>query len=148
SGSAEEIPGCRKQTHLRSMSKKRTPTYCLVVDASIARAASSVQSADPIGTACRDFLIAVRGVCHRMAWSQAIKAEWDKHQSLFAEGWLASMMDLKKLRPVKDEPWAELREAIEGHSDDKNLVGIMLKDAHLVEAALATDLRVASLDDN
>jgi hypothetical protein len=82
-----------------------------------------------------------------MAWSQAIKAEWDKHQSRFAAAWLVTMMNLKKLQPVQDEPLEEPRAAIEEHSHDENVVKIMLKDAHLVEAALATDLRLAALDE-
>ena len=129
------------------MSKKRARTYCLVVDASVARAAGTLKSRHPTGVRCRDFLMAVRGVCHRVAWSEAIKAEWDEHQSLFAGQWRVSMVDLGKLRPVKDEPSEELREAIEDHSKDQNVVAILLKDAHLIEAALATDSRLASLDD-
>lgn len=129
------------------MSKKKIRTCCLVIDASIAFAAGTLESRHPTGERCRDFLITVRGVCHRMAWSEAIKAEWDKHQSPFAAQWLVSMMNLQKLRPVKDELSEELRNAIEEHSEDQNVVAIMLKDAHLIEAALATDLRLAARDD-
>jgi hypothetical protein len=129
------------------MSTKRTKTCCLAIDASIAHAAGTLESSDPIATRCRDFLLAVRGICHRMAWSEAIKTEWDRHQSIFARQWLVSMMNLRKLRSVKDELLEELRAAIEVHSPDKNVIRIMLKDVHLIEAALATDLRIASLDD-
>jgi hypothetical protein len=83
-----------------------------------------------------------------MAWSPAIKAEWDEHQSRFATQWLVSMMQLKKLWDVKTQDIAELREAIDKHSIDPNVAPIMLKDVHLIEAALATDGRVASLDSN
>ena len=76
-----------------------------------------------------------------MAWNEAIKAEWDKHQSKEAAQWLVTMMNLKKLRPVKDERLDELREAIEEHSKDKNVVRIMFKDAHLVEADVHTALQ-------
>jgi hypothetical protein len=82
-----------------------------------------------------------------MAWSEKIKAEWDKHQSTFAGQWLVSMMAIQKLRTVRDEPVGELREAVQGHSSEEGVVAVMLKDVHLIEAALATDLRVASLDD-
>jgi hypothetical protein len=82
-----------------------------------------------------------------MAWSEAIQAEWDGHQGPFAGTWLVSMMTLQKLRPVRDEPVGELRETIQGHSKDEGVVAVMLKDVHLIEAALATDFRVASLDD-
>lgn len=129
------------------MSKKRTPSYCLVIDASIAHAAGTLEARHPTAERCRDFLIAVRGVCHHMAWSRAIKAEWDKHESLFATQWRVTMMNLRKLRPVQDEQSDELRQAIEGHSKDENVTALMLKDAHLLEAAFATDQRVASLDD-
>ncbi len=127
------------------MSKKRIATSCLVIDASVAHPAG-IQH--PTSRLCSSFLISVRGVCHRMAWSQAIKAEWDKHQSPFAAQWLESMMKFKKLRAVKDEPVVELREAIERHASDPHVAPIMLKDVHLIEAALATDGRVASLDEN
>jgi hypothetical protein len=129
------------------MSKKRISTYRLVIDASIAQAAGTLEARHPTAERCRDFLIAVRGVCHRMTWSPAIKAEWEEHQSTFATQWLVTMMKLRKLWHVKDEPLEELRQAIEGHSEDENITAIMLKDAHLLEAAVATDSRVASLDD-
>ena len=129
------------------MSKKKIRTCCLVIDASIAHAAGTLESRDPTGVRCRDFLMAVRGVCHRMAWSEAIIAEWNEHQSAFAAQWLVSMMNIRKLRPVTDELSQKLREAIEGHSEDPNVVAIMLKDAHLIEAALATDSRLAALDE-
>ena len=129
------------------MKKKRTKTWCIVVDASIARAAGPVGSRHPTSAHCRDFLRALRGAGHRLAWSEAIRLEWDKHQSTFTLEWRLSMARLGKLRPVTDEQDEELRTAIEEHSKDKNVVTILLKDAHLIEAAFATDSRVASLDD-
>jgi len=129
------------------MSKKRTMTCCLVIDASIAFAAGKLESGNPQATCCREFLETVRRVCHRMAWSEAIKVEWDRRQNSFAAAWRASMMSLRKLHPVKDEWSEELRTAIEGHSDDQHVTTLMIKDAHLIEAALATDTRVASLDE-
>jgi hypothetical protein len=82
-----------------------------------------------------------------MAWNRAIKAEWDEHQSLFATQWLVTMVNLQKLWHVKDERLEELRKAIEGHSVDQNVTAVVLKDCHLVEAALVTDRRIASLDE-
>lgn len=130
------------------MKKKRTKTWCIVVDASIAGAAGLEESRSPTAAHCRDFLKALRNVGHRMAWSAAIKAEWDKHQSTFALEWQLSMVRLGKLRPVKDERDEELRTVIEEHSKDKQVVAKMLKDAHLIEAAFATDSRIASADEN
>jgi hypothetical protein len=76
-----------------------------------------------------------------MAWNPSIKNEWDRHQSRFATAWFVTMLSLRKVQEVKDEPIEELREAIGEHSNDENVVAIMNKDAHLLEAALASDLR-------
>src|SRR5262245_6553644 len=130
------------------MSKKRTRTYCIVIDASIAKAAGSLESHDPSAALCRAFLETVRNACHRMAWSQAIVAEWERHKRGFAAQWLVSMRSLRKLRQVANETQQDLVEAIEEHSTDQGVIRKMLDDVHLFEAALATDLRLASLDEN
>jgi hypothetical protein len=130
------------------MSKKRAQTYCLVIDASVARTCGTMERREPNAEHCRNFLDAVRSVCHRIAWSETITAEWDRHKRDFAARWLVSMRNLRKLRPVQDERLEELRQAIEEHSKDQNVIDKMIKDAHLCEAALATDGRVASLDEN
>jgi hypothetical protein len=83
-----------------------------------------------------------------MAWNDAIKAEWDRRRSRLSARWLVSMQNLKKLRVITDGPSDALREAIRAHSNDDNVVNKMLKDAHLIEAAMETDGRVASLDEN
>src|SRR5262245_37230002 len=127
------------------MSKKRRPTCCLVIDASIARAAGSLDSKHPTGILCRDFLMKLRGVCHRMTWTAAIKTEWDGQQSPFALTWRVSMERLGKLRRVVPE--SQLPEEIKECKVDAGVEAKMIKDCHLVEAALATDSRVASLDD-
>ncbi len=82
-----------------------------------------------------------------MAWSEAIKVEWEKHESNFALQWRLTMMNLRKLVPVQAEGKEDFRTSIDDHSTDANVVAIMRKDAHLIEAALVTDSRVASCDD-
>ncbi len=57
------------------------------------------------------------------------------------------MRNMQKLRLVEDESLEKLRDAILSHSQDEDVVAIMLKDAHLVEAALATDRRIAAGDE-
>src|SRR5207245_2592093 len=73
---------------------------------------------------------------------------WNRHKRAFVVQWLVSMRNLRKLRRVENETREEMREAIEEHSKDLHVVRKMLKDAHLFEAAFATDLRLASLDEN
>jgi hypothetical protein len=127
------------------MSKKTTPTYCLVVDCSIAQVAGGPDAISPPGIRCRDFLINLRGICHRMAWSEPIQAEWDRHHSAFAAAWLLSMQRLGKLRLVEEV--SPLADQVKGCGVQAGDEAAMLKDCHLIEAALATDSRVASLDD-
>lgn len=129
------------------MSHKKVTSLCFVIDASIARAAGSPDSKHPTGAFCREFLQKIRGICHRMAWNSTIKAEWEKHQSAFARTWFISMLSLRKIRAVSDEPDEQFREAIRDHSTDAAIVEAMLKDAHLIEAARAADNRIAALDE-
>jgi hypothetical protein len=130
------------------MSKKRIRTRCLVIDASVAEAAGTTARPHPNAAHCRGFLDAVRGICHRVAWSETITSEWDRHKRGFAGQWLLSMRRIGKLRRVQDEKDEPLREAIAAHSQDPRVVYKMLKDVHLIEAALATDFRIVSCDDN
>jgi hypothetical protein len=130
------------------MSKKKVESYCLVIDACLAEAAGSSDHPPPAGARCRDFLMAVLGASHRVAWSESLASEWDKHMRHFAAQWLRTMTKMNKLRPVTDERLHDLREAIEEHSEDRAVVEKMIKDAHLFEAALATDMRIASWDEN
>jgi hypothetical protein len=129
------------------MSHKKVPSVCFVIDASIARAAGPPESKHPTGALCREFLQQLRGICHRMAWNDSIKAEWEKHQSNFSKTWFISMLSMRKVRPVPNAADEQFREAISGHSSDAGVVSIMLKDAHLIEAAQASDHRVAALDE-
>jgi hypothetical protein len=86
------------------MSKKKTATYCLVVDADVVRAAGTLEATSDRSIRCREALHAIRSVCHRIAWSAEIQAEWEKHAAFseFGSTWLVSMFQLdNKVRPVK-----------------------------------------------
>jgi hypothetical protein len=118
----------------------------LVIDASIARAAGDV-SMHPTSRSCREFLQAVLDLCHRMAMTAPIQEEWNKHQSRFARQWRKSMMARKKLEMIEIPSHHSLEKRIKLAVADKRVVAIIEKDRRLIEAALATDERVASLDD-
>jgi hypothetical protein len=118
----------------------------LVIDASIAHAAGDV-SMHPTSRSCREFLQAVRDLGHRMAMTDPICEEWNKHQSRFARQWRTSMMARKKVEPVEVPPHLSLERRIKLTVGGKRAVAIIQKDRRLIEAALATDERVASLDD-
>ena len=129
------------------MSHKKIPSQCIVVDASIACAAGNQDAVHPTGIQCREFLKSLRSICHRLASGPMIQAEWYKHGSKFAFQWLTSMQSMGKLRLLDDSVPSDLLELIEASSADRGVVEIILKDAHLLTAALVSDLRIASLDD-
>jgi hypothetical protein len=133
----------------------------IVIDCSIAQAAGTENAVHPTAKHCRDFLLAVLHICHRMVYSSAIKDEWDRHQSSFARKWRTEMFARKKIDRVVSPEDDELQEKLDGLTANDteneaatkdpacldNIREAMKKDLHLVEAALATDRIVASLDD-
>ena len=119
----------------------------LVIDASIARAAGEV-SMHPTSRDCREFLQTVLKVCHRMAMTEDIQAEWNKHQSRFARAWRTSMVARKKIEFVEVAPHLSLERRIERAVVDTYLAAIVDKDRRLIEAAMVTEQRVISLDDH
>jgi hypothetical protein len=76
-----------------------------------------------------------------------IGEEWNQNQSSFARRWRRSMVARKKvvvLDRVASEP---LRRKVDALAVKEKAREAMMKDIHLIEAALASDLRVASLDE-
>ncbi len=118
---------------------------CLVIDASIARAAGRTDH--PISKACRVFLESVLTVCHHAVLTRPISEEWNKHQSRFTLSWRSSMFARKKVaRPVV-APNNVLRTGIQNSGLTEKECAAALKDAHLIEAAVDSDFRVVSLDE-
>ncbi len=119
----------------------------LVIDASVARASGGVNAVNPISKHCRDFLAAVCDICHRFVLTPEIKREWNKHQSAFAMSWRVSMMARKKVEWVRQPTNEVLRVKVrEVCARDKEKEATA-KDIILIEAALATDSLVSSLDE-
>jgi hypothetical protein len=118
----------------------------LVIDASIAMAAGEI-SMHPTSRNCREFLQAVLDICHRMVLTKPIQDEWNRHQSSFARKWRASMMARKKIVLADVSADVCLQNEIARFVFNESTAAIIEKDRHLIEAALVTDKRVASLDD-
>jgi hypothetical protein len=118
----------------------------LVIDASLAMAAGET-SMHPTSRNCREFLQSVLSICHRMALTSPIQDEWNKHQSAFARKWRRSMMARKKIEFVKIPPHRSLQKRIAAAARDADVAAILEKDRLLIEAALATDECIVSLDD-
>lgn len=129
------------------MSKKDSKV--LVIDASIARSAGPPYSTHPTSSNCRNFLENVLSICHRIAMTPEIRDEWNNHQSRFAREWMARMIARKKLCPLRalvsdQNLWTALEKTAQTDQQRAQIV----KDIHLLEAALASDKIVVSLDEN
>ncbi len=121
-------------------------TKQLVIDASIMRAAGD--SEDAVSASCRNFLEKVRTTCHRAVMTEAIRAEWRKHQSVFSAVWLGRMNRVAKVVRLTVAEDSDLRDALYEGEPLESRRKAMLKDCHLIEAAIAADRIVSSLDDN
>ena len=79
--------------------------------------------------------------------SQPIMEEWNKHKSTFARGWLVSMVARKRVRRVEPASLETLRGKVQDIAASQKDCDAMLKDFHLVEAALVTDQTIIALDE-
>jgi hypothetical protein len=120
----------------------------LVIDASVAHSAGDEGATYPTSVHCRDFLLAVLDICHTLVMTPDIKEEWNRHQSKFARKWRSKMVAKGKFEfldiPVNEELWNKIDEIAETNRQRTE----MFKDLRLLEAAIATDKIVISLDDN
>jgi hypothetical protein len=118
----------------------------LIIDASVAQAAGT--SEYPVPAKCRAFLQGVLDICHRLAVTDAIVEEWNRHQSRFTRAWLRSMRARRKVDWFQVKPDQELHDRICVSATNHQEREGMLKDIHLIEAALHADAPVVSLDEN
>jgi len=127
----------------------------LVIDASVARACGGTEAIHPTPKHCRDFLNKVQAERYGVVMTPAITAEWKKHRSNFAFTWLTAMARRGKvfdIRIVSDERLSERIElevqvSIPDEQERKAMLDRMRKDLLLIEAALASDKTVISLDE-
>lgn len=122
---------------------KRSKRVRLVIDASVLRAAGDGSAS---ALSCRDFLEAVLEICHQVVVCQEMSREWKKHRSLYSAIWQRRMISRKKFK--RDSVGAPLRQGVEDLDLPEGQRRALLKDLHLVEMALQTDGRVASLDES
>lgn len=128
------------------------PGRKLVVDTSVARAAGQQDSASPRGARCRGCLDLVTSAGHQLVWSPRIREEWHKkrengsyYASKYALDWLQLM--LKKGRLFRPEEAPSLEDALRETSTTDKAKIAMVEDVHLIDAALASDRVVLSLDE-
>ena len=120
---------------------------CIVIDTDIARAASPRDTIDPRPKDCQRLLEVVRDTKHRVVTTKAIRSEWTKHQSQFTQIWFASMIARKQVCWINAPADDQLRGNIEKYALSEKKRSAMLKDTHLIEAALQADKIVISMDE-
>lgn len=118
----------------------------IVIDASIARGAGESEHA--VSSRWRIFLEEVRTVCHHIVISSDGLAEWNRNRSRFARAWWRSMRARRKVNRMEIKMDIDLRDKVCAAARNQQELDGMLKDIHLVEAALQANAPVASLDEN
>ena len=127
---------------MRSRDSKR-----LVVNASVARAASGVEATASVSVNCTEFLETFWDKClHHVVMTPELYEEWDEHQSIFAATWLASMIATGMSCDVESSENQALCTKIEKAAEQKNQIPVMRKDFHLLEAARISDQTIISLE--
>lgn len=134
----------------------------LVIDASVLKASGDENATHPTSKHCYQFLQNVLEICHRAVLTRALETEWNNRRSRFGQAWRGKMERTGKLVRIKPLEDSDLRskiymtdsflanymaEILAEKLTEKNRLAVR-KDIHLIEAALATDKIVISLDDN
>ena len=120
----------------------------IVVNASVARAAGGEDATALISINCTVFLETVLDECsHHIVMTPELSEEWNAHQSIFAATWLRSMIARKRFNYEQPPVNQALRGKIERTTSRESEIEVMRKDFHLLEAALATDQTIVSLDE-
>ncbi len=115
----------------------------LVVDASVAHSAGETER--PVSSYCRDSLVAIRHICHRIVMTDAIQEEWHRHASSFTRKWLASMYARRKVHRCEGVQLDHVDKAYQVLSASEQ--DGLRKDLCLVEAACANDGVIVTLDE-
>lgn len=125
----------------------------LVIDTCVSDCSDRPGVRDARSVLCRAFLRQVQTLRYSVAYTREIRQEWDRNRSAsaFFVRWRTWMR--KRGRLAKVEADLQLREDIrrmceKGRIVQKSEIGEVLKDSPLVEAALARDKRIASLDES
>ncbi|MBL7492827.1 hypothetical protein I6A60_14105 [Frankia sp. AgB1.9] len=118
--------------------------HVLVVDASVGSSAGHKEH--PQSSRSRHALMTIQASTCLVGLSRSLLAEWKDHESAYGVRWRAAMVAARRLR-VHDVPEnprlrARLADALPKESERKAL----LKDTHLIEAALSLDRRLVSSD--
>ena len=119
----------------------------LVIDTSVTSAAGSENAIHPVPKQCRECLLRVLKHEHLFVITEEIWEEWKRHRSSFASEWLTSMRARRLIYRAQEVVNNSLRAKLEKHAKSDMDREEMLKDVRLLEAAIATDKSVISLNE-
>lgn len=127
---------------MRSKKVKR-----LVVDTSVACAAGGEDATDSVSINCTEFLEVFQDYTqHHVVMTVELLKEWENHWSNYASTWLSHMIASNRLHFVELSQNRTLHDKIEATATREKDINVMLKDFHLLEAALETDKVIISLE--
>jgi hypothetical protein len=124
----------------------KVPSRRLVIDADVASAAGGEHAVHPRSVHCRDFLEAVLANDHRLVITPEISDEWTRRQSNFSRSWRRRMYARKSVFALNLDTSRSVVTRLRRVKCTKRQHDAMLNDVHLIDAALATDRTVNSLD--
>ena len=118
----------------------------IVIDADIMQSAGT--SEHPHSSNARKVLDFIWSAGHNMVQCAPLKKEYDDHEGSYAATWRARMISKKRWKHWKYQEDSELRDTLVKALPDaiSSKEWDVIKDAHLLEAAAATDLRIVSKD--
>ena len=119
----------------------------LVIDTDVVQASGKEEATKPRPVHCRNFLKEVRTQNHRVVMTRKISDEWRRHLSHFARGWMVSMYARRKIDYINPPEDETLKNKVASTANKVKEVEAVEKDFHLLQAALATDRTVISLDE-
>lgn len=127
---------------------KKDVSRRLVIDTDIAHATGESTSQNTISRNCRGFMYTMlEETRHKVVLTKEIQVEWNKHQSRATLKWRSTMVAQKRVCVIPSVEDQALHQHIDQYALSENKRLAMLKDVHLVEAALQTDKIVISMDE-
>lgn len=119
----------------------------LVIDASIIEAARGTRNKGLQSTST-DFLESVYDLDYYIVLTPEISREWSKHHTRYSYTWRNRMAGRKRIKVIAKADNPELQEHFQSCVFEKSSHKKALKkDLHLLEAAFASDKRIASRDE-
>lgn len=117
-----------------------------VIDTSIAKSAGREDAVHPTSQNCRNFLLAILDNGHCLVLTPDISVEWKTHASSFTQEWRATMYQKGRIYQGNVPQLLELKQEVLNCCETVHIQKIVEKDWLLVEAALAYDNIVSSIE--